>query len=174
MTDEDELKLIERDQRVITAATLTSHPLRHCNFERFGTAILPVEDMTPHRDVDAELKFSGAQLRYYVMRLRRRPAVLASITRHERATQCLGSADAQAWWLAVAAPALKPEELGPASVQWVHILLGEAVKLHQGTWHAVPFFKAPFALSNNLEFVDTNLNVHNVHPLPTSIKLILD
>lgn len=54
MTDEDELKLIERDQRVITAATLTSH-----------------------KDVDAELKFSGAHLRYGVMRSGRRSAVLA-------------------------------------------------------------------------------------------------
>ena len=81
----------------MTAATLTSLPLQNCRFERFGTAITPVDDMTPHSDVDAHLKFEGADLRYYVMRLRHRPAVLASMTRHQRATQCLGSADAQPW-----------------------------------------------------------------------------
>ena len=116
----------------MTAATLTSLPLQNCRFERFGTAIMPVEDMTPHNDVDAQLKFEGTDLRYYVMRLRHRPPVLASMTRHQRATQCLGSADALPWWLAVAAPELLPEELGAASVQLVQVNPGEAVKLHQG------------------------------------------
>ena len=111
----------------MTAATLTALPLGHCKFERFGTAILPVDDMTPHSDVDAKLKFEGTDLLYYVMRQRHRLAVLASMTRHQRATQCLGSADAQPWWLAVAAPALLPEELTAVSVQLVAVGPGEAV-----------------------------------------------
>ena len=47
----------------MTAATLTALPLEHCKFERFGTAILPVEDMTPHSDIDAKLKLkkTGSQ-----------------------------------------------------------------------------------------------------------------
>ena len=158
----------------MTAGTLTSHPLLNCKFERFGTAIIPVDDMTPHRDIDAQLKFEGADLRYYVMRLRHRPAVLAGMTRHQRATQCLGSADAQPWWLAVAAPELLPEELCAASVQLVQVRPGEAVKLHQGTWHAGPFFHAPSALFYNLELGDTNLTDHNFQALTAPIKLMLD
>ncbi|MDA7491273.1 ureidoglycolate lyase [Synechococcus sp. AH-707-M23] len=158
----------------MTAATLTSLPLQNCRFERFGTAIIPVDDMTPHSDVDAHLKFEGADLRYYVMRLRHRPAVLASMTRHQRATQCLGSADAQPWWLAVAAPELLPEELCAASVQLVYVHPGEAVKLHQGTWHAGPFFHAPSALFYNLELGDTNLTDHNFQALTAPITLMLD
>ena len=158
----------------MTAATLTALPLEHCKFERFGTAILPVEDMTPHSDIDAKLKFEGADLRYYVMRLRHRPAVLAGMTRHQRATQCLGSADAQPWWLAVAAPALQPEELCAGSLQLVLVGPGEAVQLHQGTWHAGPFFQASTALFYNLELGDTNLTDHNFQRLATPLKLILD
>lgn len=170
----DELKLIARDQRVMTAGTLTSHSLLNCKFERFGTAIIPVDDMTPHRDIDAQLKFEGADLRYYVMRLRHRPAVLACMTRHQRATQCLGSADAQPWWLAVAAPELHPEELSAAYVHLVKVHPGEGVKLHQGTWHAGPFFNAPSALFYNLELADTNLTDHNFHALSTPISLKLN
>ena len=158
----------------MTAATLTALPLEHCKFERFGTAILPVEDMTPHSDIDAKLKFGGADLRYYVMRLRHRPAVLAGMTRHQRATQCLGSADAQPWWLAVAAPSLEPDELCVASVHLVAVNPGEAVQLHQGTWHAGPFFLASTALFYNLELGDTNLTDHNFQPLATPVKLNLD
>ncbi len=171
---EDELELLRREQRVMTAATLTSLPLQNCSFERFGTAIIPVDDMTPHRDTDAQLKFEGSDLRYYVMRVRQRPAVLASMTRHQRATQCLGSADAQPWWLAVAAPTLQPEQLCAASVQLVEVLPGEAVQLHLGTWHAGPFFQAPTALFYNLELGDTNLTDHNFHALAAPISLKLD
>ena len=59
--------------------TLTALSLDQCDFTRFGTAILPVDDMTPHSSCDAELKFNGDNLRYYVMRLHRRAAVLGSI-----------------------------------------------------------------------------------------------
>jgi len=98
--------------------TFTALSLHQCNFEQFGTAILPVDDMTPHSSCDAELKFNGANLRYYVMRLRRRPAVLGSMTRHTQATQCLSSADAQPWWLAVAAAKLHPNNSTTAPCNW--------------------------------------------------------
>ena len=108
------------------------------------------------------------------MRLRHRPAVLAGMTRHQRATQFLGSADAQPWWLAVAAPSLQPEELCVASVHLVAVSPGEALQLHQGTWHAGPFFQASTALFYNLELGDTNLTDHNFQRLATPLKLILD
>ena len=154
--------------------TLTALSLHQCDFEQFGAAILPVDDMTPHSSCDAELKFNGDNLRYYVMRLRRRAAVLGSMTRHIQATQCLGSADAQPWWLAVAAPSLEPDELCVASVHLVAVNPGEAVQLHQGTWHAGPFFLASTALFYNLELGDTNLTDHNFQPLATPVKLNLD
>ena len=154
--------------------TLTALSLHQCNFEQFGTAILPVDDMTPHSNRDAELKFNGANLRYYVMRLRRRPAVLGSMTRHTYSTQCLSSADAQPWWLAVAAANLQSEQLDHSTVRLVEVQPSEAVKLHQGTWHAGPFFLAPTAVFFNLELSDTNLTDHNSQPLKKKLKLNLN
>ena len=55
----------------LSMETLTALSLNQCDFEQFGAAILPVDDMTPHSSCDAELKFNGDNLRYYVMRLRR-------------------------------------------------------------------------------------------------------
>ena len=153
--------------------TLTALSLDQCDFTRFGTAILPVDDMTPHSSCDAELKFNGDNLRYYVMRLHRRAAVLGSMTRHIQATQCLGSADAQSWWLAVATAKLQSEQLDHSTVQLVKVEPGEAVKLHQGTWHAGPFFLATTALFFNLELSDTNLADHNSQPLNQKLKLQL-
>jgi hypothetical protein len=51
---------------------------------------------------------------------------------------------------------------------------GEAVKLHQGTWHAGPFFFAATALFFNLELSDTNLIDHNSQPLKKKLKLNLN
>ena len=152
---------------------LTALRLNECNFEQFGTAILPVDDMTPHSIGDAELIFNGSNLRYYVMRLRRRPAMLGSMARHTHATQCLSSADAQPWWLAVASAKLASEQLNHITVQLVNVQPGEAVKLHQGTWHAGPFFLTPTALFFNLELSDTNLSDHNSHPLKSKLELNL-
>lgn len=157
----------------MTAAPLTALGLHDCGFERFGTPLLPVEDMTPAGASDACLQFHGDNLRYYLMRLRRRPAVVASMTRHLQATQCLGSADAQQWWLAVAEPHLTPDQLDRSNVQLVRVLPGEGLTLHLGTWHAGPFFEAPSALFFNLELSDTNQNDHNCHPLVKPLKLQL-
>ena len=158
----------------MTSTTLTAVNLRDCQFDRFGTAILPVDDMTPHNDNDAQLLFDDQNLRYYVMRLRRRPPVVSSMTRHQRATQCLGSADAQPWWIAVAAPDTQPDQLDATTVQLVKVAGGEAMKLHQNTWHAGPFFHAQTALFFNLELSDTNLTDHNCQRIKTAINLVLE
>ena len=158
----------------MTPPMLSALPLRQCDFDRFGTALLPVDDMVPHSDQDAELQFAGDNLRYYVMRLKRRPAVVGSMTRHLKATQCLGSADANPWWLAVASGTLLPEQLDASSVKLVKVMPGEGVKLHPGTWHAGPFFAADTALFFNLELSDTNLNDHNCQQLDTPLRLRLD
>jgi len=158
----------------MTPQILAAVGLSECDFDRFGTAILPVDDMTPHSDRDAQLQFAGDNLRFYVMRLRRRPAVVGSMTRHLNASQCLGSADAQPWWIAVADPAIVPEHLEISKVQLVKVMPGEGVKLHPGTWHDGPFFAADTALFFNLELSDTNLTDHDCQPLATSLKLQLD
>ena len=157
-----------------TKTALFSLSLSDSSFERFGTAILPIEDMTPHSDRDARLDFDGDNLRYYVMRLRRRPARVLSMTRHQRATQCLGSADAQPWWMVVAEPGLAGERLSLATTRLVKVEAGVAVKLHLGTWHAGPFFRASSALFFNLELSDTNLTDHDSFRVATPIELVLD
>ena len=48
----------------MTVAILTALPWEQCKFERFGTAILPLDDMTPQSYIDAKLKFEGADIRY--------------------------------------------------------------------------------------------------------------
>ena len=58
-------------------------------------------------------------------------------------------------------------------MQLVKVQPGEAVKLHQGTWHAGPFFLASTALFFNLELSDTNLTDHNSQPLQAQLKLEL-
>jgi ureidoglycolate hydrolase len=157
----------------MSKSMLSAVDLNSCSFERFGTAILPIEDMTPHSEKDAILKFDDQDLRYYIMRLRRRPAKVSSMTRHQRATQCLGSADAQPWWMVVAEPGLAGQQLNEETTCLIRVEAGEAMKLHQGTWHAGPFFLAPSALFFNLELSDTNLTDHNSHSLPTPIQLHL-
>lgn len=157
----------------MTLSTLIAKGLRDCRFERFGTAILPIDDMTPAGPAEASLQFDGDNLRYYLMRLQSRPPVVGSMTRHLRATQCLGSADAQPWWLAVAEAKRSADELDHTTVQLVKIEPGEALKLHQGTWHAGPFFHTPTALFFNLELSDTNQTDHNCQTLANKLRLTL-
>jgi ureidoglycolate hydrolase len=85
----------------------------------------------------------------------------------------LSSADAQPWWLAVAAANLQSEQLDHSTVKLVGVQPSEAVKLHQGTWHAGPFFLAATALFYNLELSDTNLTDHNSKSLKKKLQLNL-
>lgn len=72
-------------------------------FEHCGTLLRPQDDPAWFDSTDADLHFDAAgRPRFYLMRIRRRPPVLQAMTRHHRVNQCLGSADAQPWWLAVA------------------------------------------------------------------------
>ena len=99
--------------------------------------------------VARELHFDAdCHPRFYLMRITRRPPVLAAMTSHQRVSQCLGSADAQEWWLAVAPPGPPRADGSIASDQvlLVKLLPGEGVKLHPGTWHAGPFLNAASAL----------------------------
>ena len=136
--------------------------------------ILAVDDMTPAGDQDPTLSFAGSSpLRYYVMRLRRRPAVVASMTRHQSATQCLASADSEPWWIVMAPPDCSASDLSTSDLRLVRVEPTQALKLHRGTWHAGPFFKAESALFFNLELADTNANDHGFQSLGYQCSLLL-
>ena len=71
------------------------------------------------------------------------------------------------------APTRSADELDQSTVQLVKVEAGEALKLHQGTWHAGPFFATTTALFFNLELSDTNQNDHNCHTLVNKLRLTL-
>ena len=143
-------------------------------FAACGTLLLPQDDPARFGSDDAELHFaSDGQPRFYLMRLRRRPPLVAAMTCHHRVSQCLGSADAQPWWLAVAAQEAGDTGLNSGSVLLLKMHPGEGIKLHPGTWHAGPYVTKPSALFYNLELRTTNDDDHNcrslVQPLPLAL-----
>ena len=143
-------------------------------FAACGTLLLPQDDPARFGPEDAELHFApDGQPRFYLMRLRRRPPLVAAMTCHHRVSQCLGSADAQPWWLAVAAPEATGTGLNAGSVLLLKMLPGEGVKLHPGTWHAGPYVSKPSALFFNLELRTTNADDHNCRPLDQPLPLAL-
>ena len=145
-------------------------------FASCGTHLLPQSDPSPFGPQDAELHFdAGGHPRFYLMRLRRRPAVLAAMTSHQRVSQCLGSADAQPWWLAVSPPGPPRSDglIASDQVMLVKLLPGEGVKLHPGTWHAGPFITTASALFFNLELRRTNEDDHNCRSVDQTRPLAL-
>ena len=92
---------------------------------------------------------------------------------HHRVSQCLGSADAQPWWLAMA-PSTDSGCPPPASsIALIKFQAGEAFKLHPGTWHAGPFVQEQSALFFNLELRTTNEDDHNSLALAQLLRLNL-
>lgn len=149
------------------------HPVRpdDSRFGRCGTHLRAQDDPARFGSGDAELHFDGAdQPRFYVMRVKRRPAVVAAMTCHHRVSQCLCSADAQPFWMVVAPPGASIPE---PELMLVKLLPGEGVKLHPGTWHAGPFFTNATALFINLELRTTNENDHNASRLDRPMQLEL-
>ena len=159
------------------AAVLQTRRPHESRFSSCGTLLLPQDDPSPFGSQDAELHFDAdGHPRFSLMRLRRRPPVLAALTSHQPVRQCLGSADAQAWWLAVAPPGPPRADGSIASDQvlLVKLLAGEGVKLHPGTWHAGPFLNTSSALFFNLELRTTNEDDHNCRSVdqPRPLALI--
>ena len=136
--------------------------------------ILAVDDMTPFGEYDADLSFEASvPLRYYLMKVNRRPPVVAAMTRHRQVTQCLASAEAKPWWIVVAPPERSAVELVPENLLLVRMEPFEGLKMHRGCWHAGPFFKQSSALFFNLELADTNINDHGLHSLNVQVPLVL-
>ena len=154
--------------------SLTPIPSHTSWLERCGTLLFPQDDPAMFGSTDADLYFDAAgRPRFYVMRIRRRPPVLKAMTRHHRVSQCLGSADAQPWWLAMA-PSTDPGcPPSATSIALIKFQPGEAFKLHPGTWHAGPFIHERSALFFNLELRTTNEDDHNSLLLGQSLHLKL-
>lgn len=135
----------------------------HASFwEGCGTLLRPQDDPALFGPSDADLYFeAGGRPRFYVMRIRRRPPLLKAMTRHHRVSQCLGSADAQPWWLAMAPSTDSGCPPPTSSIVLIKLQPGEAFKIHPGTWHAGPFIRDQSALFFNLELRTTNEDDHN-------------
>ena len=144
------------------AQSLTPISPRASWLERCGTLMRPQDDPALFAPMDADLYFDAdGEPRFYVMRIRRRPPILKVMTRHFRVSQCLGSADAQPWWLAIAPPTENSRHPIRESIGLIKLRPGEAIKLHPGTWHAGPFIHGESALFFNLELRTTNEDDHN-------------
>lgn len=167
----------------LAATPLGAEPAAAALFAPFGQLITPVDDGVPWGPGDADLVFDGAPIRFYLMRLRRRPGTLIRLTRHLRCSQCLASAVARPWWLAVAAPtpdapmlaeAADRPPIAAAAVRLFRIEPPVAVKLHPGTWHGGPLIREDEASFFNLELADTNLRDHEDRPLAEPLQLDLE
>lgn len=142
-------------------------------FLDYGQPITPVGDLTPYGDQDAKLFFDAGAIRFYVMHLEHPGLLVTSMARHTHCSQCLASADAQPWWLAVAAPDLDRETINTGSLALFRIEPRQAIKLHPGTWHAGPYFTNTTAAFYNLELANTKVADHTTCDLlaPVSLQL---
>uniref|UniRef100_J3L5I9 Ureidoglycolate hydrolase n=1 Tax=Oryza brachyantha TaxID=4533 RepID=J3L5I9_ORYBR len=133
---------------------------------------------------DAQLDLSRGAPRFYIMRLEKRPLKFRTITHHASVTQCLGSIGGEDWYLGVAKPSIvdgaheqgsdgrKPVQSraghcylppDPAEVCVFRVSGSKFLKLHIGTWHAGPLFKADAVDFYNLELSNTNIVDHTTH-----------
>lgn len=145
--------------------------VRDPRFAVCGTLLEPQDDPARFGLQDATLHFDQADHpRFYLMRLRRRPPKVAAMTRHRLVSQCLGSADAQPFWMVVAPLG---DVIAAEALLLVKLHPGEGIKLHPGTWHAGPYFFESTALFFNLELSRTNENDHNATALKKARSLAL-
>ena len=158
---------------MISHESLKAASLLDPRLEACGTGLREVDDMTPPGDQDAELRFGPGQLRYYVMRIHRRPQPITAMTRHLQATQCLSSAEGRPFWMLLAPPDTQGPVLDASAAWLLKLNPGEGIKLHLGTWHAGPLFEAASASFFNLELADTNQRDHETLPLSDPLEVVL-
>ncbi|VAH81468.1 unnamed protein product [Triticum turgidum subsp. durum] len=146
------------------------------SFAPFGQVIAASPDGDQFGPHDAQLDLSRGIPRFYIMRLESRPLKFSSITHHASVTQCLGSIGGQDWYLGVAKPSIVDGQSGqdrgrslvqsraghfylppdPSEVCVFRVSGPKFLKLHAGTWHAGPLFKADAVDFYNLELSNTN------------------
>ncbi len=143
---------------------LEAQPITPDNFRPYGQVIFASQDGKCNEADDAQLVLQNGTPRFYIMRLHNQGRQFGKITRHCCCTQCLGSLNGKAWFLAVAPPstANRPNLSNIAAFR----ILGDCfVKLEVGTWHAGPYFDSAFVDFYNLELSDTNINDHDTWDL---------
>lgn len=149
--------------QALTTRTLVPQPIDTEAFAPFGDYIAPSAYGAPFGADDAKLELTRGTPRIYIMRAPDHGMRFHRITRHDRVTQCLSSARGETWYLVVAPPpasdAVTP--LDPDTIRAFSVSGSAMVKLHAGTWHAGPYFRAPHMDFINLERADTNQNDHN-------------
>lgn len=153
------------------------------SFAPFGQVIAASPDGDHFGPHDAQLDLSRGIPRFYIMRLESRPLKFSNITHHASVTQCLGSIGGQDWYLGVAKPSIVDGAPGqsagrdpvqsraghyylppdPAEVCVFRVSGPKFLKLHAGTWHAGPLFKADAVDFYNLELSNTNVVDHTTH-----------
>ncbi|KAL3719029.1 hypothetical protein ACJRO7_004039 [Eucalyptus globulus] len=153
-------------------------------FRDFGQVIEASPDGDVFGPKDAQLDLSRGIPRFYIMHLEDRPLKFSDITHHASVTQCLGSIGGHPWYLGVAKPSIaapgevKDEATENLKQSWCgHFYVPPAlddvyvfrisgskfVKLHWGTWHAGPLFRADKMDFYNLELSNTNVVDHTLH-----------
>lgn len=150
---------------------LTALPITDASFLEYGQPIMPVGDLTPYGEDDAHLYFDQGPIRFYIMNLDHPGESVRAMTRHTHCSQCLASADAETWWIAVAAPHPETDQIEIDTIRLFRVEPRQAIKLTPGTWHAGPFFRSNTAMFFNLELSDTKVNDHMTRPLEQAIAL---
>ena len=154
--------------------TLIAQSITNASFLEYGQPITPVGDLTPYSDQDAKLYFDSGPIRFYVMQLENPGETVSAMTRHTHCSQCLGSADAEPWWIALAAIDLMSDEINNSTLKLFRVEPRQAIKLTPGTWHAGPYFKTKTAAFYNLELSNTKVADHMTRQLTTLVTLQLD
>ena len=119
---------------------------------------------------DAELLLDQGKPRFWLMALEHREPRVLRMARHSRCSQCLASADAKPWWIALAAPQQELVAPHTDAVRLFRIPAGVILKLHPSTWHAGPYFPEAQALFFNLELADTNSHDFTEVVLPEPLQ----
>ena len=89
---------------------------------------------------DAKLVLDKGVPRFYIMRLEKRGLSFGTIVHHAKVTQCLGSTQGHAWYMAVAKSDVKTPSA--ENMRAFRIPPGVYIKLHCGTWHVTAFLTA--------------------------------
>ncbi|CAO2166918.1 unnamed protein product [Urochloa humidicola] len=170
----------KKEEAAVRVVTLRAVEATPESFAPFGQVVSGSNGAKYGPD-DAQLDLSRGIPRFYLLRLENQPLKFSFITHHANVTQCLGSIGGQDWYLAVAKPSLvdgaHDEQSGqdgigrkpvqsraghyylppdPAEVCVFRVSGLKFLKLHRGTWHNGPLFRADAMDFYNLELSNTN------------------
>lgn len=140
-------------------------------FQSYGQVIYAVEDGKPYDQTDAQLVLSCGIPRFYLMRLFKPGRQFHKLTRHVECTQCLGSLAGKSWLIAVAPPGYP---ISLKSIVAFQIPGDCFIKLHQGTWHAGPYFEEDWIDFYNLELSNTNITDHDTYNFKTKANVAFE